>query len=228
MSKSNPAWLPEARELCRKAGITIVGWGPETLTVEAKSADRAKEFAAQLAQLGFTAVANEDDADAGLLDLSLTAGAGAAPASVRPPRYRDFTRRPFLELLAPVLELALSLSCLWFSRQEAPPRSQLSFALGVVMLLLFFWDGARLWGWQLQLSDATLRIRRYFRWTEIPWSELRAVRTSTVGRYAEAVILERVSRPPLKLGRFSVPFARALRDRLRQQIPSSRVQGASS
>lgn len=68
--KGNPAWLDQAREYCRGSGITIVAWGPQHLVVEAKSPDRAKEIADQLAPLGFTAIPSEDDANAGILDLS--------------------------------------------------------------------------------------------------------------------------------------------------------------
>jgi hypothetical protein len=68
--KDQPAWLDQARAFCRGAGITIVGWGPQHLVVEAKSAGRSREIAEQLAPMGFTAVPNVDDAYAGLLDLS--------------------------------------------------------------------------------------------------------------------------------------------------------------
>ena len=43
--------------------------GPQHLVVEAKSAERAKEIADQLAPLGFTAMPNEEDAYAGVFDL---------------------------------------------------------------------------------------------------------------------------------------------------------------
>jgi hypothetical protein len=71
MGKDSPYWLPQAREFCRTAGINIMGWGPDMLTVEAKSDERAKAIAAQLGQLGFKALENEDDAYAGMLNLSL-------------------------------------------------------------------------------------------------------------------------------------------------------------
>jgi hypothetical protein len=73
MSKGKPDWLQEARDFCRGAGITIMAWGPETLVVEAKSPERAKEIASQLAQLGFAAVEDEGDSDAGMLTLSRNA-----------------------------------------------------------------------------------------------------------------------------------------------------------
>jgi hypothetical protein len=54
--------LPETRHLCRQLRITIMAWGPDRLTVEAKSAKRAKEIAVQLGHLGFKAIENDDDA----------------------------------------------------------------------------------------------------------------------------------------------------------------------
>ena len=68
--KGKPRWLDQARAFCGTAGITIMAWGPEHLVVEAKSADRAREIADQLAPLGFTAMPNEEEAYAGILDLS--------------------------------------------------------------------------------------------------------------------------------------------------------------
>ena len=57
----NPPWLDSAREFCRARNITIMGWGPHALMVEAKSPERAAEISAQLA--------NRDDY-AGILTLS--------------------------------------------------------------------------------------------------------------------------------------------------------------
>ena len=70
MGKQDPSWLQQTRDFCQTSGITIVGWGPDMLTVEAKSEARASEIAAQLGQLGFKAILDEDNAYAGLLDLS--------------------------------------------------------------------------------------------------------------------------------------------------------------
>jgi hypothetical protein len=73
MSKGEPDWLRETRDFCRSAGITIMAWGPETLVVEAKSPERGKEIASQLAPLGFAAIADENDSYAGILSLSRNA-----------------------------------------------------------------------------------------------------------------------------------------------------------
>jgi hypothetical protein len=52
MNKTDPAWLPETRDLCRRLGITIMAWGPDMLTVEAKSAMRARENGNQSRVIG--------------------------------------------------------------------------------------------------------------------------------------------------------------------------------
>ena len=66
----NPPWLDRTRDFCLARNITIVGWGPHALVVEAKSPEHAAEIAAQLADLGFQAVPDPDDAYAGILTLS--------------------------------------------------------------------------------------------------------------------------------------------------------------
>jgi len=47
-----------------------MAWGPDTLVVEAKSANRAEEIASELGQIGFKVVESEDDTYAGMLSLS--------------------------------------------------------------------------------------------------------------------------------------------------------------
>ena len=66
----NPPWLDTAREFCSARNITIMGWGPHALMVEAKSPERAAEISAQLANLGFQPVPDPDDDYAGILTLS--------------------------------------------------------------------------------------------------------------------------------------------------------------
>jgi hypothetical protein len=67
---NSPPWLDSAREFCRDHKITIMGWGPHALVVEAKSPERAAEISAQLSDLGFRAVPDAHDANAGMLTLS--------------------------------------------------------------------------------------------------------------------------------------------------------------
>ena len=66
----NPAWLDSAREFCSARNITIIGWGPHALVVEANSPECAAEISAQLANLGFQPVPDPDDDYAGILTLS--------------------------------------------------------------------------------------------------------------------------------------------------------------
>jgi hypothetical protein len=72
MSKETLAWLKETRAFCRNARIKIMAWGPNLLTVEAKSHDGAEQIASQLGQLGFKAIPDEDDAYAGRATFSVS------------------------------------------------------------------------------------------------------------------------------------------------------------
>jgi hypothetical protein len=224
MSTSDPAWLPAASEFCRTTGINIVGWGPNLLTLEAKSPDRAREIASQLGQFGLKIVENEDDAYAGLLNLSPDPRAILETERKVQSRYSDFSRRPLMDLLTPALELAFSILFFWVCTVEAGSKSAKFAVMGSVLLLVFLWDGLRIWGWSLQIGVKELRVRRCFAWTAIPWTEIRSIEVHAGGRYQETVTLTRVSNKSVNLGRFDFLFARALRDRLRQQIMTERVE----
>ncbi|HWH58035.1 MAG TPA: hypothetical protein VN682_10415 [Terriglobales bacterium] len=80
------------------------------------------------------------------------------------------------------------------------------------------WEAGRTWGWQLQISTDSLRIRRYFVWAEIPWREIIAVEANTNGRNQARVTLKLKSHTSWSVGKFGYPFAHALRDHLRQAI----------
>lgn len=81
-----------------------MGWGSDMLTVEAQSSRRAKEVADQLAALGFHVVEEEDDAYAGIVNLSPDSAAiHSRIASFDVARPNDF----FLPLLFGVLSLVL-------------------------------------------------------------------------------------------------------------------------
>lgn len=227
-TNTDPAWLPETREFCRRTGITIMGWGPNMIVVGAKSPDRAREIASQLGQLGFKTIASEDDANAGLLSLSPNPDAisSLATEQLSQGRYADFSRRPLSDLFAPAFELLISLTCFWFFARQAPPKSWIFAALASLLFVLFIRDGLRIWGWSLQTAADELRIRRHFAWTEIPWTEIRSVEAVAAGgRNQETVTLTLTSTKSLNVGTFGYPFARALRDHLREQIAMRR--GAS-
>jgi hypothetical protein len=75
----DPAWLVSARAICRAHGITIVGWGPRAIVVEAGTPERAAEISARFADLGFQPVPDSGDEEAGILTLAAPTDGGTAP-----------------------------------------------------------------------------------------------------------------------------------------------------
>jgi hypothetical protein len=222
MSKETPAWLAEAREFCRSSGIKIMAWGPDLLTVEAKSDDRAKQIASQLGQLGFKVIPSEDDGYAGMLSLSKNPSAIQTKTS-----SLDISRRRWVEQIVPLIWAFCSLLLIpgLSGRSTSRPLWWICLPVGIFSLVMFFRDGARIWGWRLELLPEELRVRRYYRWSTIPWIKIRAVETETRfnrGAAQVTVSLALVSAPPLRLGVFEGPFASRLRDRLREEIARRR------
>lgn len=212
-SAARPVWLDETRSFCKTAGIKIMGWGPDMLTVEAKSPERASQIASQLSQLGFHVVENRDNADAGLLDLSKNPGAVHAKIA-----SFDISRRD--AQIQPLIWGACAVGFLGFSR-SAPYPLWFSLSLGAGMAVLFCWDAIRIWGWRIEVLPEGLHIRRRYQWTTIPWEQIKAVESHPAksGRAAqESVALKLVSGPPQPLGTFGVAFGRNLRDRLRYEL----------
>jgi hypothetical protein len=193
------------------------------LTVYAKSPERAREIASLLANLGLRPVEDEDDANAGLLTLSRNpSGVRAQEASF------NVSRRPWPELMAPLIAAVLSVACFYYSVSGPPRNSLLMAALGVVLAIEFAWDGSRTWGWRLAILPEGLRVRRHFRWTTIPWEEIRTVESDAAwGRGQESVDLKLASHHSERLGRFSFLFARRLRERLRREL-AARQKGPTS
>jgi len=214
MNRIDPGWLPETRDQCRQLGITIMAWGPDMLTVEAKSVTRAKEIAAQLGPLGFKVIENEDDAYAGMLSLSKNPEAVRAQVA-----GHDVSRRRWDEQIEPLIWAACAIG-FFIAGLNHSGRYPAWFALpaGAALALLFFWDAARIWGWRLEILPDALRVRRLFRWTMIPWNQIRKVESVPTGRNQERLILHLVSHSLLPLGTFGGGFARNLRDRLRQEL----------
>lgn len=190
-----------------------MGWGPDMLTVEARSEECVKEIASQLGQLGFRIVKNDDDAYAGLLNLSKNPAAVEAKIA-----SFDISRRPWDEQIEPLI-WALGALLLLPSLATNSGRYPywVTFPLGALSLVLFFWDGRRIWGWRVETLPNALRIRRGFRWTTIPWDQIRNVKSRQRGRQ-ESVAVELASHHSEKLGTFKDSFARNLRDRLRVEI----------
>jgi hypothetical protein len=212
MGDKNPDWLQEAREFCRTSGIKIVGWGPDMLTVEAKSEERAREIASQLGVLGFKAIKNEDDAYAGLLDLSKNPAAIEAKIA-----SFDISRRRWDEQMEPLIwALGTLLLVPGLSTNAGGYPHGVTLPLGVLSLVLFFWDGRRIWGWRLEMLPDGLRVRRGFRWSTIPWEQIRTV--ESVGRGNQERVVVKLTSHSEYLGTFYCAFARNLRDRLRIEV----------
>jgi len=218
MGKKDPAWLQETREFCCKSGIKIMAWGPDMLTVEAKSGDRAKQIASQLGQLGFKAIENEDNAHAGMLDLSKN------PAAIQGRIASfDISRRRWGERILPLIWAFCSVVLVpGLSRSTTRTPYWFTLPLGLFALFMFFRDGARIWGWRLEIHPEGLRVRRYYRWSTIPWQQIEAVASVDAGRSEEAVILKLKSTAAERLGTFNCAFARNLRDRLRIEVAERR------
>ncbi|HEV2616321.1 MAG TPA: hypothetical protein VGU63_06885 [Candidatus Acidoferrales bacterium] len=128
------------------------------------------------------------------------------------------------ERIAPILEAALCVWLFWYIATQ-PQRSKLPVVLALVMLVIFLRDGSRLWGWSIRMSPEEFRVRRYFRWTAVPWAQIRGVElTGARSRNNEGVALTLAPEGQLQLGAFVYPFARALRDHLREEIAKRRGQ----
>jgi hypothetical protein len=219
-NKANPPWLAQARDFCRANGITVMGWGPNMLTVEAKTSERAAQIASRLASLGFKPVPNVDDAYAGMLDLSPDPDAVRSHLASRLASV-DISRRPLQERIIPLIWGLCWLLLLHGATQNNDEgRKWVNLTVGAVGVVLFFWDGARIWGWKLEITSSSLRVRRFFRWSDFPWERIRSVdvteKTRNSGR--QVVVLALKPRSTEKLGAFYGPFAEDLRDRLRNEL----------
>ncbi|HUN61703.1 MAG TPA: PH domain-containing protein [Candidatus Sulfotelmatobacter sp.] len=218
--RRKPPWLDQARRVCRSSGITIMGWGPELLTVEAKSPQRVEQIALQLAPLGFQPIRNDDNASAGMLDLSPN------PEAVRSKIASfDISRRPFSEQVEPLV-WALGMLLLVPGFDRTPGHYWLHFPLGLAAAVLFVWDVGRIWGWRVELLPEGLRVRRRFRWTLMPWDQIQSVDSRDAGRSQEGVVLKLRSHDSVDLGKFFVAFARNLRDRLRYELAQRTPRGS--
>lgn len=224
-NKGKPPWLDSARDFCRRSGISVVGWGPNLLTVEAKSPSRAAEIANQLGQLGFKVVKDEDDENAGLVNLSQNPDALQAAAHQRTATF-DISRRRWPEQIEPLIWLGCSSLLLPSVANGGRYPPSFAYFVGLICVVVFFWDGARIWGYRLELVPEALRVRRYFRWTMIPWADIKTIESVSTGRSQEALVLHLASRHSQRLGKFDFLYARNTRDRLRQEL-AQRTSSAS-
>ena len=220
MSKVDPAWLPEARDFCREAKITIAAWGPDLLTVEAKSEGRAKLIASRLGKMGFHVIQSKDDSEAGMLCLSLT------PTVVHSKiASYDISRRRWNERILPLIWAFCSLLLVPEVLGDAVRTPYwISFPIGFFSAIMFFRDSARIWGWRLELLPDGIRVRRSYRWSMIPWEQIRAIESVPARlRSEKAVVLKLHSAASVSLGSFYSTFASGLRDRLRIELAQRRV-----
>jgi hypothetical protein len=216
----DPAWLPAARQICRGSGITIAGWGPNLLTLEAPTPESRTRVTALLAAIGLRPISNPDDEYAGLLDFSADPAALEAQIDAHLAAV-EISRRPLQERMVPIIWMLGSLLLLrgilhWRDGSDA----YVNIFLGVLSLAIFGWDAPRVWGWQLQITPQCLRVRRNFHWTEFRWDSLRTAyitEDSRDGR-SNVVALDLIGRSAEQLGSFDNVFAHELRDRLLQEI----------
>lgn len=207
-----PPWLGETQQFCESAHITIMGWGPNLLSVEAKSPQRARQIASQLAPLGFHMIENDADTYAGILNLSPN------PAGLRAqmPGF-DIGRRPLGDSLEPLIWAFCSVLVIPGLDPAMPSRYWEGLPFGILALGLFFWEATRVWGWRLALTPDAVHVRRFFRWATIPWREIRAVEMVYHGKRQERVVLQLEGKKRESLGTFSCEFAKELRNRLREE-----------
>jgi len=219
-NRPDPPWLAPARDFCRANGITVMGWGPNMLTVEAKTPERAAQIASKLAPLGFKPVPNEDDAYAGMLDLSPDPDAVRSHLTSRLASV-DISRRPLQERMTPLIwALGWILLVHGATQNNHDGQKWVRLAVGTLGVALFFWDGARIWGWKLEIRSSSLRVRRFFHWSDFPWERIRSVNVTEETRNSmhQIVVLDLTPRSIEKLGAFYRPFAEDLRDRLRNEL----------
>jgi hypothetical protein len=222
MNKSAPPWLAETQLYCKSAGIPIVGWGPNLLTVEASGYARAKEVATQMSALGFQEIPCAGNIRAGLLDLSKDPAALRAEAEARLHRARpfDLTHPCWQDTIQPAAWLLLSLLLIPGMIWGDDPREPywLIAPLGIATLAMFLREAARIWGWRLEFTDAGVRVRRNFFWKEIPWSAIERVSPCAMRGHERSVTLTLADAHRESLGTFFSPFAQQLRTKLESEL----------
>ena len=139
------------------------------LTVEAKSDRRAREIATQLGRLGFKVVANENNAQAGLLDLSKNPEA-LAVQTAKP--TVAFSRRGWMEQIEPLIPVGILLLIPGLNVSPANATSAPKVVFGIACVGLFFWDAARMWGWKFEAAPEGIRIGAIFAGPRFPGKKL--------------------------------------------------------
>ena len=125
----------------------------------------------------------------------------------------NVSARPRIQRVSSVIEIAFSALC--FGYGVIAPKPWLIVTLGAFLL----WDAMRILGWKLEMTPEHLRIRRYFLWRSIPWTQINSVSIGdTWGRGQKAVRLSLISQLTCTLGAFGAPFAVAVCDCLRTEL----------
>jgi hypothetical protein len=222
MSKSTPAWLAETKQYCESAGIPIVAWGPNLITVEARGSVRAKEVATQMGALGFQEIPCAGNVRAGLLDLSKDPIAlrEEAHARIHGRNAFDLTHPCWQDTIQPAVWLLLSMLLIPGLMTGDDPREPywLIAPLGFATLAMFLHEGARIWGWRMEITDAGVRVRRNFFWKEIPWEAIERVSPCVSRGHERSVTLTLADTHRESLGTFFSPFAQQLRTKLESEL----------
>jgi hypothetical protein len=109
----------------------------------------------------------------------------------------DITTRPQIQRAGSVIELVFSILCFGYGATLSKPW------VFVTRGTLILCDVARILGWKLEMTAEDLRVRRYFLWRSIPWTQIRAAEVGdTWGRGQKAVRLTLASQPVMSLGAF--------------------------
>jgi len=126
----------------------------------------------------------------------------------------DISTLPRVQRISSVIEIAFSVLCIGYGL--VAPKLWLFFALGASLSC----DAIRILGWKLEMTPEYLRIRRYFLWRSIPWTQILKIGVGdTWGRGGQkAVRLDVTSQPMTSLGAFPEPFALAVRDSLQTEL----------
>jgi hypothetical protein len=126
----------------------------------------------------------------------------------------DISTLPRVQRISSVIEIAFSVLCIGYG--VVAPKLWPFFALGASLSC----DAIRILGWKLEMTPEYLRIRRYFLWRSIPWTQILKIGVGdTWGRGGQkAVRLDVTSQPMTSLGAFPEPFALAVRDCLQTEL----------
>jgi hypothetical protein len=138
----------------------------------------------------------------------------------------DVSRRPFSEQVEPFIWALGFLLLIPGLDPQHPDKYWIRLPIGLLFVVIFFFEASRIWGWRLQLLAEGIRVRRRFRWTLISWDQIQSVESRGGSRNQERVALRLRSHQLLELGNFCAAFARNMRDRLRCELAQHHAKDA--